>query len=245
VYKLRNIFYFSLLFLSFRPGDATWVNVQKEEVLQDFTAVRNWFAKNQSYQLNLKYCSFENYTTIKSADESVGYFKKSKLNYHSVMMGIETVQNEKIRVIVDSVNKTILLAESGKELQNPFGEGLYSKMLDKCRALKKMDGPSEKKLRIEFPLTFHMDSYEIAIEKKEFIKKITLYYMKAISAEEDDKNTKKSKPRVEISFSGHKVNPVFSAQEFSTKRFVDFDGKNYKTTKLYSAYKIYDTRLKN
>jgi hypothetical protein len=244
VLKLRIIFICSLLLFAFCPVDETWVNVRKEEVLNDFSGVRNWFASNESYQLKLKYQSFESFSSMKSADESIGYFKRSKLNYHSVMMGIETIQNEKIRIMVDSSNKTILLAEPKKELQSPFDEQEYIKVLDKCRALKKMEGPTEKKLRIEFPAKFYMDSYTITIEKKEIIKKLVIYFGQEISANENEKNAKKSKPRVEISFSEHKANAVIPPHEFSTKKYIEFDGKNYKTNKLYSEYKIYDTRVK-
>lgn len=219
-------------------------NIGRTDMAKVFEQMNNWFKNTPSYSLSVTHASYENYTTMVPVEKAVGYFKKDKNNYHSFLLGIHTIQNSTYKIVIDSSEKIIAIANPDQLVWNTYTLDDYALLLKNCSTIKVSTSGLDKRYRFEFAEGYGLSGYEFLINPDGLPKEVVSYYSQEIKKDESDKNSPKVKPRVSITFSGYKKNPVLSYKE-EFDESVYFIKKNNKPllTEKYKDFKFNDQRL--
>lgn len=221
----------------------TWNDMSKEDMSIVFENMNKWFKNTPSYSLTVTHASYKDYKTTVPAEKSVGYFKKDKKSFHSFLLGIHTIQNEKYKIVVDTAQKIIMLGSPELLISNSYTMEDYAFILKSCKSIKMATYTNDKLYRIEFSANTVISSYEFLIGQDGLLKQIVWYYNQAVR-NEDEENSIASKPRLCISFSDYKKNSVFNYKEdFDEKKYVTLKDSKFVLTEKYRKYKINDIRL--
>ncbi len=218
----------------------TWDVIDKQMMTQKLEEIKKQLKDVQNYSITVSHASFEDYTTNVPHEKTAGFFRRSKNNYHSFLVGVTTIQNANCKLVVDSAHGVIAIADPDRSLENTLTHADYDTYLSVCTAIKMMTIGKESQYRLEFSKENPLNAYEFSIGDKGFFSKITIFYNREIKKE----NNSVTKPRMEITFSNWKKNISFSKDEFDETKYVFKKGDQYFLNTLYAGkYKLLDQRV--
>jgi hypothetical protein len=238
--------------LSFALGIATlgmqaqtkWTTIDKKEMSEVLSRISEWYKNTSSYSLTVTHTSYENYTTTIPFEKRTGYFKKDKNNYHSNMLGFNTIQNENYKIVVDTSNNAILVSNPDKSIGNAYTLNDYERILNLCSEIKKSVGlNNETHFRLELKQGHNISYYEYIVDAEGFLKQMVWYYDKEVWKNVDDKNSEKGKPRLSVAFSGYTKNSTHAKNEFDASKFIIKKENKIVLTEKYKGFRLYDQRI--
>ena len=239
--KRQLIFLFSLFaFVS----KAQTVNIEKDEMINVFERINSWFVNTPSYSVTVTHASYEDYTTKNPFERSTGSFKKQDKNYHSFLMGMHTIQNNKYKVVVDTSSRKILVADPDQLAMMTYSTDDYKGLLKECKQIKKTKTGRYTFYRMELPAGSAIGAYEFLVDEDGLAREVIWYYNREINKDEDDSHSK-VKPRLSISFSDYRKNPVFSDDVFSEEEYFKINDNKLMVTTKFHGFNLSDQRLKN
>jgi hypothetical protein len=219
-----------------------WQKSTKEELMSAYNNAIAWFSKTVNYQVDIQYASYSNYFSAVPYDRSDGVYKKSNTNFYSAVLGVNITQNEKMRIVVDTAEKMIIL-NNKTQIDQPVDSKAFSGLLDNAGTIKKQTLASgEKAYRIEFKNgTF--SAYEFRVDAAGLIAEVKYFY--AAEMEDGDDNKKvKGKPRIEIRFSNYRTDQKFIYEkEFSEKKYFKTEGAKMVLADNYKNFELKDYRF--
>jgi hypothetical protein len=218
------------------------IPISKEEIGKVFEKTNTWFRETPVYSLDVVHASFENYTTPLPADKAIGYFKKDGKNYHSFLLGIHTIQNTEYKIVIDTAEKIIAVANPDQLTWLKYTQEDYKVFLKSCTAVRTSKTGRYTFYRVELPENNPITAYEFLLDEKGLAREINWYYNKEVKK---DENSTAAKPRMSISFSGYNEAPSFNYSEtFSEVPY--FVKKNDKlvVTEKYKNFRLLDQRVK-
>ena len=219
-------------------------SLSKEEMGKVFEQTNAWFKTTPNYSLTVTHASFENYTTEIPYEKSTGYFKKQGENYHSFLLNIHTIQNKEYKIVIDSVDKLMLVANPDHQQWQTYTQEDYSVLLKTCTALRKSINGRYTFYKMELPDNSPIGAYEFLIDEQHRGREIRWYYNKEVKKDESDPSSA-VKPRMNISFSAYKEEENFDyTQTFSESAYFEKKGDKLIPTEKYSKYKLLDQRIK-
>jgi hypothetical protein len=232
---------FSTCWIMANPtGD--WEPVSNDELVKVFNDCETQFNSSGSFQVNVSHESFKDHKTIQREDISKGYYLKDKNHYHSFLVGVHTIQNDKLKLSVDT-SERIILVMLPEKTEGFMNENKSLMIAQNIQSSSKMRKGGETLYKVVFKPNAGLEFYELAVDEKKVVKKLTLYYSTAIPQNPDDVNSPKSKPRVEITFSGFIINPTVNyAESFSENKYLKKAGESYEGTGIYADYEVNDLR---
>lgn len=241
---LIQLFVFSILCFSFKQGVKTnaWEIASKAEVLIASEKSSDWFSKNKNYKVDITYSSFTDHSSTSAHDTYNGFYKKDNSNFHSSAMGVNTIQNEKMKLTIDTVNHMIILNNKTEMNQAPADSKKFSELLDKVKSITKQKGDNEEiTYRLEFKPNALYHSYEFKVNGKGLLVFMKYYFSKELKEED---NAMKGKPRLEVSFSNYQTNVGFNYEkEFSEKLYLKEERKKIVLNDKYQKFEFKDYRF--
>jgi hypothetical protein len=239
------MFFSNCCYAQTNVNTAKFETTTKEEVLPAFEKAINWFLITKSYSVNVVYTSYMNHTTTIPYDKSDGYYKRSGNNFSSSAMGVHVLQNDKIRITVDSVNQLIVINNSSEVSQAPVDISSFAMLLEKAVSIKKQRlANGVLTYKIDFDKSNIYKSYEFSLDEKGLLKNIKYYYNQELKADEEDENSVKGKPRIEITFNGYETNIKFNAEvDFSEKKYLKEENNKIILKDSYKKFEIKDYRF--
>lgn len=231
----------------------SWKPAAKADVLTCYRKAIDWFAQTGNYRVCITYASFVDHSTTAAFDRSAGYYIRNGKNVHSCIMGIHTVQNDKLRFAVDTINKVMVLNDAGGTGQTMPSLAAFSDLLDHVKNVQWKQLPNGSSYRIEFRPNELYSAFEFELNEKGLLLKLKYFYSREMTEESDEvedsdvpekKEALKSRPRLEITFSGYQTafTPDYE-KEFSEKKYVRADGKKFLPAEKYKGYQVKDYRL--
>lgn len=230
-----------LVAAAFAPAGA-WQKTNETEVSASYKKCVDWFEKNTNYELNMHYASFKDHVTTQVYDSENGFYKRSGNSYISNSLGIVTIQNDRYRASVDTVNHWIILTNPSPVSGRPVDTEQLSALFSKAKELKKMITDVSVRYRLEFNTNPFYDAFEFELNPNGTLKKMTFFYSKEVKKQEDGDDVAKTKPRTEIEFSGYKLNSV-KGNLFSLDKYMKLDGRKVQLAAHYKAYELKDYRF--
>lgn len=245
VFKLYITLFLTAISLT-TPTD-NWKPLTVDEMGKEIKKIEEFYKTTPAYSISVSQASYKSYTAVTTEDKMTGYFiKDAKNNYHSYALGMHTIQNSKIKITVDSLNKSILINEPDKSFTKEVKTSDIGQMLKTCSAVKKITGTDGNRFRFEFGKSNTFSAYEIWTGKSAQIQKIIMYFNAEYPSDPNNEKSPKTKPRAEISFSNYKMNvkPVYS-EHFDESKYIVIKNGKYEVTEKWKGYTVYDLRVKN
>jgi hypothetical protein len=94
----------------------------KSLILNKLKSINEYYETNQNYQADVRHMLYSSASGSVIDDSYSGFYKISYGMEHSHLLGIETIQNEILRVSIDTANKIISISDPQKNnplLYNP------------------------------------------------------------------------------------------------------------------------------
>lgn len=227
----------------------TWIPAAKADVMDAYRNAAEWFVKTPNYQLSIRYASFVDYNTPVAYDHSEGSYIRYGKNVCSTMFGTTTVQNSSLRFLVDSTNQMIILNNAAPAGQSPVDLQSLSDLLDHVQSMKKQVLAGGNMLyRIEFKPNEEYSACEFELNEKGLFSKLYYYYSKEMSDEDEEgddaanRPVAKTRPRLEIAFTGYKQLNRVDEQVFSEKKYFRIAGGKVIPADKYKNYQVKDYR---
>ena len=244
--KIFLIVVASAAMFSFRMITDNWAAVSVDDMTKKIKEIEGFYKDNSAYTIKVTHASYKSYSATVAEEKSQGYFiKDAKNNYHSFAMGIHTVQNAKLKITVDSVNKSILINDPDKTYTKAVKTDDLSGYLKVCDQIKKIKGTNYDRFRFEFGKTQTFSAYEIWTGTDNRIEKLVMFFNAEFPSDPNEEKSAKTKPRAEIIFSDYKttVKPVYK-DHFDETKYITLKDGNYVASDKYKGCKVYDLRTK-
>lgn len=204
-----------------------------ERILVD---LNNYYLEHSNYSATVTHALYTHYNAQTADETYTGYYRRNKLKEHSVLMGIETIQNEQTKVVIDTNSKIIMVNNPIQMVNNPGIEIIAALKL--CSSVRVNDKGAESTIELvfqgnEYPLAkmlIAIVDHRLAV--------LEMWHSEAVT----DDNGEIIKPRTKISYSNYQENKKFSAKEFSTGHVVELKNSAIIPAESYSLYRIMDLR---
>ncbi len=222
-----------LLLLAFRPDTVT----DRERAVTDFVKVNETY-KQENLSMDIVYRMFDTYTGTEPAMQMKGYFHKREGAIHSVLMGIETLQNDQYKIVMDNTNKTMLLTAPDSLSKKSTSGVNIQQALTVCTTVQYLEKEQEKIYKLFFKKGFEYNEMDIHIAGKSFfIRQLDLFFEAPVNLK-GEKEGPKAKPRAEISYSNVKKKPGGKPADFYTATYMTLQNKQPAPSKKYAGYKF-------
>jgi len=221
-----------------------WKETDKSSFLIAFEQMNNWHKLHKEYSMKLKHATFDDYSTIIPSDISSGYFIKSNRNYHSFLLGIHTIQNDRFKIVIDSSGKDLFLSYPNTSIWTEYDSASWSMNLDECISLKMDESQGGKTFRMEFSEDNELSAYEFTLAKDGRLLQSICFY-KEIQSENEDGKPISTKPRLTISYFDFKFSVSDKTKtEFNELKYIAKSGDNFIPSSKYKEYNLIDQRVR-
>lgn len=219
-----------------------WKEISKEQAAQELNKALNWFSINDNYSLSLTHSSYKDYSTAIPYEVQKGYLKKYKRNYHSLIAGIHTIQNDKYRIVADTVKKYMMLANASDILLDPIGIEQLLANLKQCSSIKTLATTNEISYRLEYGQQ-NMQRMEVKLGKEGLLKEM-IYYINKEVKNEDRSSYSFVQARLLIRLDNYKTNLKHSSADFAESAYISWKENKPQPAGKFSAYEFFDSRAR-
>lgn len=209
---------------------------EKEQVKIKLNALNKYYLEHPDYEVKTRHLIFADHTTGTFESQHLGYFRYKGQNEHSMIMGIENIQNGTLRVSIDTATKTVV-ARSPKKPEKYSYEALGNS-LEMCKKVRYKDSASLTTIHMFYdPERFPVNALKLVISNNR-IMSLDIWHPEDL---DEDENPVSAHTRVE--YSGYKENAKYKSNEFRTSHVVRFMGNKLVAVGKYNSYQFYDLRL--
>jgi hypothetical protein len=191
-------------------------------------------AKHYSCEMN--YQVFNTHKDSQPLETISGFYKRSGSNEHSMLLGIETIQNEHERVVVDTSGQSIVLTQPTVKPQL-IEENLQS-ALASCNKISLTNAGGQSIIRFipdDRSMT-NIKSMEIVYDNDRFfITSISICYVNTPIPGYD----KVSNPKIVIAYSNINTSHIPNS-EFKTDSYLSKKNNTYKVMETYKDYTFFN-----
>lgn len=225
-----------------------WLASDKTEVIAAYRNACNWFMNTQSYAFEIKYTSYKTHTSNEIIESSIGYYKRSEKKYITDAVGIRTIQNEKIRMVIDTTDKVIAVSNPSSLTPGIQNADELNKLFDNVKTLRKKTILKSVTYRIDFKKNELYEAYEFTVGEKGYLEKLVYCYSEQIEKDYGDGENEKQKetkikPRMEITFYNYLVPAKVNESEFTDRSIVLAANNKVSLINKYKTYTLKDYRL--
>ncbi len=236
---------FIIFFASTAPvvlaQNANWETVNTEDYVLFIKDIETFYNSKPSMRCNLFTNLYEDRFSSKSLESSWGDFIRQDNYLYSFMYGVKTIQNNKIRLTVDTLEKVLVITDvKSTQMESPFTNIKDINFLaNNIQSILKTKVNDINILKINF-----IDNEEInylELYYTQTLNKINVYY----NAKIDEDLSASATPKLEMQFLNQIFTPIKNTEIFSIAKYVKDIGNNkYSPMPQYSNYEFFDQRLK-
>ncbi|MBI3518042.1 MAG: hypothetical protein HY062_01625 [Bacteroidetes bacterium] len=227
---------------------AKWVDINKEEARKMLQDMSNAYLATPNFSMQVNQASYIGHSSAVVHDEATGKFFKSNKSYVSQLLGLQTVQNEKLKIVIDSANKVIAINNSDRSFKAiPSIEDLDQSLFFVID-IKKMVSNGLAFYSFRFKENFTYTKIEFVLTSDFFMKEMVMYFSDDLPINPDDEeHSAKAKLKYKVSYSGIRKNIVIKPEMFSENQYLIYhpSQKKYSVNEKYKRYKLQDLRATN
>ncbi len=230
---------------AFKPTGLNWQPIDVKVMATELKELQASYSKLTNYSVNIKYLTFDTKSNADVHDKSNGYMIKSGIYTKSRLLGIYSVQNEKLRVTIDSAKKVVHVSNAFKFEDPGFSIKDYTKILGFCKIVKKATNNNVVAYRFETKNAQGLIAQELYIENG-ITKEVNVYYANEhFYRENNDMKKEIVYPRLQVLFSDYNPKIKVLPSDFSLDKIIlVLKDKKIKLTENYNGYKLTDGRIK-
>lgn len=222
--------------------DTPWTTITNEQASKKIVDLSNSMKKMDNYSVSLIHAVYTSHTAEQPFEQKIGYYKHWGKFNHSLLLGIETVQNESIQVVIDSSNKTVIVSNAKDQKDMMF----ETPQLQLCSKIEEQLEGSSLGLRFIFIKGLPLNEIRLQFNTiSKVLEKIEMYNSQAMYVSNPDSGTEPTEiPKTIISFNDYKRQSCVK-EDFNVSRIVTLINNKYILTDLYKkkGYIVYDNRI--
>jgi len=242
--RIGAVLYIIFFLTGFNLPDDNWITIDMQEYDKIITKAESFF-KNNSYAMTYKMQSFKSHAENVPHDTQTGKTIISGKNYYSNFLGIKTVQNKSYKLLIDSIEKSILIT-------NPIDQSEYKPLIENYKifktnfsSIKKLNTITGSKIEMLFKEKLKIKKIILELDKDGLITKTVSFLNISVSDNPMNKNAVKSKPRIETSFFNYKKNEKYDYKTyFDESKYISIKNGKVTPTEKFKNFRINDTRIK-
>jgi hypothetical protein len=234
----RIIWIVYLIFLGI-PSNAQDIKreLSKEEVIGFLQKVLQFYNKSTEYTVQTKMLAFEDYISKTPTDTSIGFFSRKDHCISSLAIGLKTIQDETIKITVDTVQKIILLSSPDMHFSTSAQQLQYS--IDQAIKIEYIPSKNKDNLIFYYADGSEYSKVKISIEATGFISEYFLFYAIQDYTSEEPKTVK---PRAEVYFYDFKSKATSDICNLDA--YIQKINSKIDLSPAYTSYTLMDTRFK-
>lgn len=243
--KVLILSFVSMLCMTGMTVDAGWENITRAGFEQAMNNVGTFFNQHTTYSVEVVHTSYKGWNAKNAFDKMRGYFKRDGDKYSSKILGIHTIQNKDMRVVIDSMNRTLIVTDPVKFKTSDIMNLQYNEAARFVTAYKERNTSVGKLYRVEFNDTLlRYAAYEVELTKNNEVRDIVIYLRDEYPEDMNYPNSPKVHPKVRIDFIDFDTKPAFSSDDFDVAEYVALVGKKLSITNPeYKDYRLIDNRF--
>jgi hypothetical protein len=221
-----------------------WTDISQKEFDAAMKSSGDFYKDKEHYSVKVVHTSYRGHESVTPYEQINGYYRYDHGLYHSFLTGVHTIQNNKYRIVIDTVANSILVGDPIAKRADEISEiNYFNSMKDVKRFLSCAVGTGVR-YRLEYNQKPLYEAYETEFSTNGMMIEMTIFYRKEYAINPNDANSPKAKPKLKITWTEFSEKTVFAADEFSTQKyFTESNGKLTPTPK-YKGYRITDVRVK-
>ncbi|MFI5171125.1 MAG: hypothetical protein ACHQFW_01985 [Chitinophagales bacterium] len=221
-----------------------WTGISAQHAFDLLQQANSWYYKNETWAMKIRLTTYAGHESTVVEDESVNLVKRFKTSWYSSVMDVHTIQDDKTKITVDSMEKVMLISSSDKRSSVIPMDTLSMALLKSCASIKLKKLADGQVMVLQFRKNPLYDTMEITIGSDKRFKKLKLFLSVAQPLNPDDEDSPKAKPRLEMTFMEYRTNIAYNEKEFNVSAYIRMDGNTVSTTSAYSQFDLKDTRYK-
>ena len=217
-----------------------WSSATKEELVTAMKAAGDLYRAKPDMRLDYQILQFTGGSTTKPDQHTRAHIIRKGDQQRSEQLGVTTVQNEKMRIVVDTASRTMLIGPPIPE-PTPVAAALDGALINSARSVGKQVSDTGTRYRVMLSTGTSYEAIETSFDKNGWLREITLHFHSHIGAQAGSPLVQ---PRMTLLFepartwSGDKA-----PSEFDIGRYLRFQEGVPVTQPLWAGYQIIDTRL--
>ena len=221
-------------------------NPAVEKAKEEFNQVNKTYSA-EKYSVQMVYKYYYEYNSTSPGETQTGIYYKNGNESYSKIMGIETIRNKKMSLVIQNEEKIIVVSNPVKD------NGVMMISLDTlimiCESFDRTELPDNQikyELKFKSGIAFEYTKMEVFINKNNFcINKLIFYYAEQEMVLENPDQSRKIHPKLEVTYKNFTNNYIVNPGMFSDSPYVVLSAQNkYKATEKYSGYQVYNQKFK-
>jgi hypothetical protein len=223
-----------------KTGDSQIIST--EEYDRIISRAEDFFKKGPC-SVQYKIASFSSHEAKQVHDAQEGKAVLNGNDYYSDFLGLQSLQNKKYRIVIDSATRSISVANaSTADAYKPLTEN-YKLFKTYFKTIQKTNTDNGFSLELVFKEKLKIKKMVMDFAENGFLKKATTYLNAEVGGGSDQ--SPRYKPRIETSFYGYKKEDAAKCNAyFDETRYITVSSGKIKPAAAYSHYTIKDTRIK-
>lgn len=220
-----------------------WNEMNRKDAAKELVELNKKMSKIENYSYKVTYKSYEGHFKTVPHETVNGYIMRFGINTISNLGKIYTIQNKKLRVIIDSNTYSIKVTDPMKSNEYDADIEGYTKALEICEKIKKYQSGTTVGYRIENKAKKGVTAHEIHLDNGK-LKESVLYYANEITTRvNNDYKTETVYPRLEMLYTDFTELKKTDEGLFSTNSIIEeVKGKLILKDK-YKKFKLTDGRF--
>lgn len=169
-------------------SQTTWEEMSWDEYAKFYETVGEKY-DTDTYHINLRYSTYKGNESITPYESSLGYMGKKDGESYSYVMGILTLQNDEIKVTIDSINSVIAINHAPAELANQFSSEQFENSKQYIKSLAKKKDNEMTVLRLKYLDNAPIERMEFGFSRGSYIQYISTFYRDQKEYEDEEGNT--------------------------------------------------------
>lgn len=217
-------------------------SISRYEFYDVISKINKAYEENTSFSVDVLHSSFKNHISTIPEDQINGYICRNAKFFKSKIMGVLTIINPQIKVVIDSVSKVMILSNPEIISGMILSKNDILDNLNVCKSIEVLSTENLSIYRMSFDDSFPYKYIDLEIDRNFLIYKIGMFYNSDVIDNTVPDNVISSKPRVEIHCSNYVNKKYFPETYFDISDYIVFSNNKPILTTKYSKFKIIDLR---
>jgi hypothetical protein len=204
-----------------------------ERILVD---LNSYYLEHPNYGVTVTHALYSHYNAQTADETYTGYYRRNKLKEHSVLMGIETIQNEQTKVVIDTNSKLVMVYNTIPMANNPGIEIISALKL--CSSIRVNDKGAESTIELDFQDNQYPLSKMVIAIVDHRLAVLEMWHNETVT----DDNGEIIKPRTKVYYTNYQENKKFAGKEFDNGHIVEIKNQAVIPKQKYINYRIMDLR---
>lgn len=213
----------------------------------DYTSLMESVSKKyeaEEYTLELVYKTYKGRQLQTPFEISSSYVQRSKTYDYSYLKGIVTIQNESLKITIDSNNQMIALNSGVPRVSQKDMLDQYSSSKELIKDIKQKEEKGSKVLEINYKQGSPIEKVQLSISRNQEIKDIIVFYTNKVDYEDDDGNEKSDYVVLQIEYQSFVPNKHLH-KELSLNEVIVNKNNSPGLSDGFKDFELVDLRLKN